>query len=76
MSREGGEKRLFEDLTEEFKKILEEKLVEIKEDAKKLFNLIKEKKITYFENSTLLALGVAFTIGLAIGVAIAKGKKS
>ncbi|MBS7655900.1 hypothetical protein KEJ50_05305 [Candidatus Bathyarchaeota archaeon] len=74
MSRE--EKKLFEELTEEVKKIIEEKLFDMKEDAKKLFNLIKERRIAYLENSTLLALGIAFTIGLAIGVAIAKGKKS
>jgi len=75
MSHEEG-KKIFEDLTKEFKRIIEEKLIEVKEDAKKLFNLIKEKKAAYLENSTLLALGIAFTIGLAIGVAIAKGKKS
>ena len=70
------EKKIFEELTKEFKRIIEEKLIEVKEDAKKLFNLIKEKKAAYLENSTLLALGVAVTIGVAIGVAIAKGKKS
>jgi hypothetical protein len=70
------EEKLFKDLIEEFKKIIEEKVLDVKEDAKKLLNLVKEKKIAYLENSTLLALGVAFTIGLAIGVAIAKGKKS
>jgi len=65
-----NETKKIEDVIEDLKKIIEDKT----RDVKKVTDWLKERR-GMLENSNLLALGVAFTIGLAIGVAISKEKK-
>jgi len=55
----------------EIRKIAEEKLTDLRGTVKELV----EKKDRYLEDSTLLALGISFVLGLAIGVALTKRKE-
>ncbi|MEM4245674.1 MAG: hypothetical protein QW390_00075 [Candidatus Bathyarchaeia archaeon] len=55
----------------EIRKIAEEKFADLRGTVMKLL----EKKDIYLEDSTLLALGISFVLGLAIGVALAKRKE-
>ncbi len=74
MSKE--EKRGLESiLSEETKKEIRARVDEIAGELKKKIEEFREKRREILEDNTLMAMGIAFAIGLALGVALAKSKE-
>lgn len=75
MSKE--EKRGLESiLSEETRKEIQARVDEIAGELKKKVEELREKRVReLLEDKTLVAMGVAFAIGLALGVALAKSKE-
>ena len=75
MSKE--EKRGLESiLPEETKKEIRARVDEVAGELKKKVEEFREKRVKeLIEDKTLMAMGIAFAIGLALGVALAKSKE-
>ena len=74
MSKE--EKRGLESvLTEEAIKEIRARVDEVAGELKKKVEEFKEKRRELIEDKTLMAMGIAFAIGLALGVALARSKE-
>jgi len=74
LSRE--EKRGLESvLPEETRKEIRARVDEITGELKKKVEEFRDKRKELIEDKTLMAMGIAFAIGLALGVALAKSKE-
>ena len=74
MSKE--EKRGLESvLPEETVKEIRARVDEVAGELKKKVEEFREKRRELIEDKTLMAMGIAFAIGLALGVALAKSKE-
>lgn len=74
MSKE--EKRGLESiLPEETRKEIRARVDEVAGELKKKAEEFRDKRGELLEDKTLMAMGIAFAIGLALGVALAKSKE-
>jgi len=63
-------------LPEETKKEIRARVDEVAGELKKKVEEFREKRVKeLIEDKTLMAMGIAFAIGLALGVALAKSKE-
>jgi len=63
-------------LPEETRKEIQARIDEIAGELKKKVEELKERKVReLLEDKTLMAMGVAFAVGLALGVALAKSRE-
>ena len=74
MSKE--EKRGLESIVpEETRKEIRARVDEVAGELKKKVEEFRDKRGELLEDKTLMAMGIAFAIGLALGVALAKSKE-
>jgi len=70
------EKRGLESIVpEETRKEIRARVDEVAGELKKKVEEFREKRGELLEDKTLMAMGIAFAIGLALGVALAKSKE-
>lgn len=62
-------------LSEETRREIRARVDEVAGELKKKVEEFREKRKELIEDKTLMAVGVAFAIGLAMGVALAKSKE-
>jgi len=62
-------------LPEETRKEIRARVDEVAGELKKKVEEFREKRGELLEDKTLMAMGIAFAIGLALGVALAKSKE-
>jgi len=62
-------------LPEETVKEIRARVDEVAGELKKKVEEFREKRRELIEDKTLMAMGIAFAIGLALGVALAKSKE-
>jgi len=63
-------------LPEEIRKEIRARVDEVAGELKKKVEEFREKRVKeLLEDKTLMAMGIAFAIGLALGVALAKSKE-
>jgi ElaB/YqjD/DUF883 family membrane-anchored ribosome-binding protein len=62
-------------LPEETIKEIRARVDEVAEELKKKVEEFREKRRELIEDKTLMAMGIAFAIGLALGVALARSKE-
>jgi len=62
-------------LPEETRKEIRARVDEVAGELKKKVEEFRDKRGELLEDKTLMAMGIAFAIGLALGVALAKSKE-
>jgi len=62
-------------LPEETRKEIRARVDEVAGELKKRIEEFREKRKELIEDKTLMAMGIAFAVGLALGVALAKSKE-
>ena len=62
-------------MPEETRKEIRARVDEVAGELKKKVEEFREKRGELLEDKTLMAMGIAFAIGLALGVALAKSKE-
>lgn len=61
---------LSKEMVKEVRGVVEEKIAEIK----KFVDTMKDKKYNVADNKNIITIGLAFTVGLAFGIALSKKK--
>lgn len=71
MSKEGGREILSEELTREIRDRIEKGL----EDLRKRFEELSKRRKELLEDKALIAIGVAFLVGFALGAILSRSKE-
>ncbi|MEM2881862.1 MAG: hypothetical protein QXU06_00700 [Candidatus Bathyarchaeia archaeon] len=71
MSKEGGKEILSEELRREIKDRIEKGL----EDLRKRFEELRERRKELIEDKALMAIGIAFLVGFALGAILSRSKE-